>query len=584
VRRAANAPRSLLPRALAVAALIAVGRPAAAQTFDPRTQSPMVLLEGPTDGIAYYRAKQRGVDLLAQRNWVEAERVFAQLAAEYPRDGMNWLRLASARERLGKNAESISAYERAGERLGWGPWYLPRLNIASRKLAAGDRAGALAAIRTDLFEDHGILREWIYDNPDFAALRDDPEFRRLTNHVDTKGMSRDAGWRGDVRFVYEELARTSPDYRGRPLPAELTRRYEQLLADVPRLSDEEIFVRLNRMIAVLQAGHTSLFLPRGSRFLPFRPYAFPEGIHIVEADSAARALVGARIVAIGRMSIDSVLRLIALGRSVDGDMQHLWGAYNLTETYQLKGIGAIVRVDSVPVTVQTSDGTTRTVTLATRDSARPGRQDRLVAPPDVPPPMFLRDIAQNHWVVALPEHDATYVQFNNVLNDSDETLAAFGRRLGTMLDSSKRANLIIDVRHNNGGSTNLYVELLRSLVAFSRDSTHRVYALIGRRSYSATGNFVTDLERLVRPIWVGEATSECCNLHGDPAHVTLPYSRIEGEFSGVRWNLSQNVFDGRREMSPDVPVQLTAKAYFAGQDPALEAVFRLIASGRSATP
>jgi hypothetical protein len=62
--------------------------------------------------------------------------------------------------------------------------------------------------------------------------------------------------------------------------------------------------------------------------------------------------------------------------------------------------------------------------------------------------------------------------------------------------------------------------------------------------------------------------------------VTLPYSGTNGEFSLVRWNLSMNVFDGRREMSPDVPVQLTAKDYFAGRDPALDAVFRLIDDGK----
>lgn len=123
-------------------------------------------------------------------------------------------------------------------------------------------------------------------------------------------------------------------------------------------------------------------------------------------------------------------------------------------------------------------------------------------------------------------------------------------------------------------------ELLRTVIAFSRVPSHRIYALIGRRTYSATANFITDLERLATPIWVGEASSECCNFHGDASHVVLPFSRIEGEISTVRWNLSQNVFDGRREMSPDVPVQLTAKAYFAGQDPALEAVFRLIQESR----
>jgi pimeloyl-ACP methyl ester carboxylesterase len=76
-----------------------------------------------------------------------------------------------------------------------------------------------------------------------------------------------------------------------------------------------------------------------------------------------------------------------------------------------------------------------------------------------------------HWELALPEHDALYVQVNNVLDDEDETLPEFGRRLS--------------------------------------------------------------------------------------------------------WNLS-SPSDRRREMSPEVPVQLTAEAYFAGKDPALDAVYRLI--------
>jgi hypothetical protein len=83
----------------------------------------------------------------------------------------------------------------------------------------------------------------------------------------------------------------------------------------------------------------------------------------------------------------------------------------------------------------------------------------------------------------------------------------------------------------------------------------------------------------VDPIFVGEASSECCNLYGDPVHVVLPWSRTEGELTAVKWQLSEPG-DRRREMSPDVPVQLTAAAYFAGQDPAMEAVFRLIARRR----
>lgn len=551
-----------------------------AQTFDPATQSMLSLMAAPSDGIAYLKLRDSAFALVDARNNEAALPLLLQLSRDYPRDGRTWLRLATVHARSRQYTPASTAYEMAGRILGWNIGTNARLNMASIQLAMGNRDSALALLRQEVFGDHSINRQSIYEMAPFAALKDDPEFKRITGMVSSAGWSRDEGWQNDVEYLYAELSRTTPDYRGRPLPPEVTRRYEQLKRDIPRLSNEEIFVGMTRMLAPMRAGHTSLFMPTGTRYLPLRPYAFPDGIYIVEATGSAAHLAGSKILAIGKTSIDTVLRGLALGNNTDGDMEHLWHISSLALTHYLKGVGAIGSVDSVPMTVQGRDGVRRTVVVATSATAPEGRQDKLSPPPGIAAPLFLRDLGKKFWETALPEHEATYVAFNNVSNNPDETLHAFGKRLGTLLDTRKSKNLIVDMRHNNGGSTNLYPELLRTIIAFSRTPDHRIYAIIGRRSYSATGNFVTDLERLVKPVWVGEATSECCNLHGDPTHVVLPYSKIEGELSVIRWNLSSLVFDARREISPDVPVQLTADAYFGGRDPVLEAVFRMIAKKR----
>ena len=164
---------------------------------------------------------------------------------------------------------------------------------------------------------------------------------------------------------------------------------------------------------------------------------------------------------------------------------------------------------------------------------------------------------------------------NNISPDEDETLQQFGVRLWSELQQSRPRNLILDIRHNNGGNTQSYPDLLRTLVAYSRIDGAQIYVLMGRRTYSAAGNFVTDLERLTNSIFVGEASSECCNLYGDPTFVYLPYSRVQGELTAVRWQLS-SPGDRRREISPEVPVQLTARDYFAGRDTVMDTTLRLI--------
>ena len=162
----------------------------------------------------------------------------------------------------------------------------------------------------------------------------------------------------------------------------------------------------------------------------------------------------------------------------------------------------------------------------------------------------------------------------------DETLPEFGLRLRRAIGEHRPTNLIIDLRHNNGKNSFSYVELLRTLTAFSAVSGNRVYVLIGRNVYSAAANFVTDVERLVEPVFVGEPTSQMGNQWGDESMFVLPYSGITGAFAGVRWQLS-HPWDKRRSIAPHVPVQLTAADYFGGKDPALDAILKLIDAEKS---
>ena len=565
-----------------VAALLFLAGTAGAQTYDPAAgKSPLVLLEVPKDGVAYYETKARTRELVRSEKYAEAEPLAEQLARDYPRDGENWMLLARVKRGLSKHLEAAAAYDKAASLIGWDIEFSNGYQAAASHLRAGDKRAALDRLREMIFERHGYFRGALYDRPPYDSIKDDPEFLELIGRPDTSGWTRDEGWRRDVDFLYNETKRVNPDYRDKPFPAEITRRYEDLKKNVPKLSDEEIFVGMSRMLAPLHQGHVVLWTsPPLNRYLPVRLYAFPDGIYIVEGRGEHKDLAGSRVLAFGSVPAEEMLRRLAEASSADGDMQYLWGVSFLAETSWLKGLGATSSVDSVTLTVQKPGEASRTVTLATSATQPENRQDKLVAAPKVTPPLFLRDPDQMHWELALPEHDALYVQVNNLMDDEDEKLAEFGRRLWTVIEKTHPKNLILDLRHNNGGNTLIYPELLRTLIAFSRLPGNQLYALIGRRSYSATGNFVTDLERLADPIFVGEASSECCNLYGDATEVTLPYSKVQGELTAVKWNLS-SPSDRRREMSPEVPVQMTAQDYFAGKDPVIEAVYRMIAAGKN---
>jgi hypothetical protein len=555
--------------------------------YDPSSgESPLELLATPPNGAVYFSLKLQARQLFREKRFAEAEPLLDRLAVAYPRDPDNWRMLADTKAALKKPLAAVEANREAGKLLGWDLEYWAGYKLAENYLAAGNKRAALDALRWMIFERHGFLRSALYDDPDYSALRDDREFLDLIGRVDTKGWSREKGWMYDIDFLYNEVKRVNPDYRDKPFPVELDRRYKKLRGNVSKLSNEEIFVGMCRMLAPLHQGHVALLGVPNNRYLPLHLYAFPEGIFVIDASDEFKNLIGSRVISIGDLKVDEALRRVAEAMSVDGDMEYLWvGPALLGSAYHLKGIGAIKTLTLVNIEIQQPNGTTKNVALPTMTDQLAPRMDKLVAPSKVPAPLFLSKIGRQvqtlHWEIPMPEHDALYVQVNNILDDKSETLAQFGERLWTVIEDRRPRNVILDLRHNNGGTTQKYPELLRTLIAFTRQPGNQLYVAIGRRTFSATANFVTDLERLTNPIFIGEASSECCNLYGDPVFVRLAYSGIQGELTAVKWQLS-TPGDRRREMSPQVPVQLTASAYFKGDDPALETIYQLISKRQEA--
>jgi tetratricopeptide (TPR) repeat protein len=578
---------------------------AAAQTTGA-SDNPAAFLAAPADGVDFYLKTETAARLLEEKKWPEAEALLLELTRAYPFSSAsapnhsNWGRLGMALRQQGKHAAAIEAYKKVIERQGPGLAYPGPSNarywIAASQAALGNSQAALDTLEEMAGEDHYLAKPDLLDDPNFATLKDNPRFRAIAGKADVSGLDRTEGWKRDIDYLVAELKRSNP--AGAAIPPEFFRRASDLQAAIPKLDDHQIAMGIVRVMSALDRGHTALWLgdPSGGAKIDFRPlpvrlYAFPEGIFITETAQTAETaegLVGAQVLAFGKTPAAEALQRLGSSMSTESVMEILWqGPQQLVRPGVLKGLGIVGDADRAELTLKMPDGRTVTKTLSVRDETPPTSWSRrLNAPPNVPAPLFLSQIRENHWFQALPGQHAIFVQVNNIAPDEDETMPQFGLRLRQAIADGvggKPRHLILDLRHNNGGNSFTYVELLRTLVAFSAGEGRKVYVLIGRNVYSAAANLSTDLERLVRPVFVGEPTSGTGNQWGDESRFILPYSGLTGAFSGVRWQLG-SPWDERRSIVPQIPVQLTAGDYFAGRDPALDAVFRLIRESAAEPP
>jgi hypothetical protein len=267
---------------------------------------------------------------------------------------------------------------------------------------------------------------------------------------------------------------------------------------------------------------------------------------------------------------EEALRRVNETQSVDGDNEYLYlGADLLSQAPYLLGLGITRSADTIRVSLQKPGESSRSLALATGPERFP---NKLMPLPAANAPLYLEEQKQLNWERALPEQAAMYVSVN--MYDPNQIQHAL--ELRKRIAESAPKNLILDLRFNDGGSTSLYAELLRTMIGFSLQPDRRLYVLIGRNTYSATGNLITELEQLANAVFVGEPSSECCALYASPSPFTLPYSKLRVRLPTRLSNLSRKGFDFRREMDPHVPVMLTAKDFFAGRDPVMEVVVRII--------
>jgi C-terminal processing protease CtpA/Prc len=145
-------------------------------------------------------------------------------------------------------------------------------------------------------------------------------------------------------------------------------------------------------------------------------------------------------------------------------------------------------------------------------------------------------------------------------------------RIFQTLDQGRADRLVVDVRHNGGGNSevdNALIEGLASRPAWRQRG--RLFCLIEGTTFSAAMLTALDLQGL-GAVMVGAPTGGKPNSHGNVRSLFLPNSRLAVSYSTsffrrVAGSDPPSVF-------PDLPVEPTIDDLRLGRDPLLETAIR----------
>ncbi len=383
------------------------------------------------------------------------------------------------------------------------------------------------------------------------------------------------GWSGDLDLLVPGIERLHPDPFHSTPKSELLTAVAALRVTIPTASDDELMVGVDRIVAMVSAGgrdaHTGLFPWGGGTFpthtLPLRLWRFPTGFVIVDARPPYESLIGRALASIDGHPIDEVVAALdpLVPRDNPETVTLLLPRYLLT-TEILHGSG--LADGTAGATLEFADALQSPVAVEAIDTRAYNdwaTSYGLFLPPRGNAPYLARS-GEPLWF----ERDGTtlVVGYNRVTRLPAADLAGLTEALS---DPAIR-RVIVDIRNNYGGETSGYPPVADALVANSAAWTDGLFLVTGRNTFSAASLFAASVTSRARVIVVGEPMGGSPSLFGDARDLSLPYSGLTVSVATEYYEVVPG--DDRTEITPDLPVSLSAGDYFAGRDAAREAIDR----------
>lgn len=505
------------------------------------------------------------------RQYAGAIELYQKIVAGNPYADRAWYNLARALYGEKKYAEAIPAYEKAFA-LGAGRPPDVLYDIACCQALLNKKTEAMTTLEKAMAKGFPDL-EHIRTDEDLKILRDDPKFRELAAMVDTKKMSRDEGWRYDLKLLAREIKRVHYDPFRATSREEFDRSVKKLHADIPRLSDTQIGVGFMKLLRMVGDGHTSLHGPQAFPAAPVQFYLFEEGLFIIAAAPKVADLAGAEVLKVGGHPAGKALQELTTVISRDNEEWcKLIGPNLMRQPQVLNGLGLIPAQDKIPLTIRDAKGVAREVVL----DAEPGgpTPEWAVARPNTPEatPLTMKKRQTPYWYEYLPDTKTVFFQYNMVRNDSSEPLTTFCDRLFKFIGENEVERLVIDMRWNGGGNNFLNRPLVHGLIKCDKiNQRGKLFVIVGRNTFSAAMCGAMEIQRHTNAIFAGEPTGSRPNFVGETNPLMLPYSGFRVSISNLYWQNSV-AMDYRNAIVPEIYAPPTFAAYKAGRDTALEAI------------
>ena len=367
----------------------------------------------------------------------------------------------------------------------------------------------------------------------------------------------------------------------------------ELSASIPGITDQQFYVGMAELAAMIGDAHTSLYLINDGYFqstaaaqlgflsFPIRLRWLDDGIFVEAAAPQYVQTLGTQLIGLGSTSVNDAVAALRPVISHENDQWlHFMAQHYLTSQQVLQAIGILPPETESQLVFQKRSGEQFTVTMA---GAPPQLLVTYFNQTQGFTPDFLQSTNLNYWFIYLPSSRTIYFKYNQCEEMPGLPFADFEQNLFAALDNNPVDTFVFDFRGNNGGSSSLIKPLFDGLFARApallANPNFQVFGAIDKGTISSgmdnAESLVTsapgiDVSTFVHLI--GEPSGGQPGSYGAVQNFVLPNSGLTVNYA-TAFIPSQNVPEDGPSLMPDIAVPMRSADYFARHDPVLASIF-----------
>ena len=390
-------------------------------------------------------------------------------------------------------------------------------------------------------------------------------------------------WQADLRFLQQTVHKDYSFLFKKVSAQSFDTEVEKLYKGMPAMKDHERMAGLARIVSLFKYGHTSIGWRESLvqfHIAPVNFYWFSDGLYAEGADIKYSSIVGAKLLKVEGVPVKQVLDAVKL--LVPAENEEYFKAYGLDfiampEALHAQGITKELKT-TVTYTFEKDGKLFDQTIIALKSFHLPRNYGFVTTGPDwisirdqQQTPNYLKNLEKNYYYEYLPASKTVYVRQSQVLDDPQESITAFYKKVFEFIDKHDVDKLVLDVRLNGGGNNYKNKPVVTGIIESRKiNKPGKLFVIIGRRTFSACQNLVNELSNYTNALFVGEPTAENINFYGDNRRVELPKTGIP-VFLSFAWWQDKPQWENADWLAPQLAVDMSFDEYRTNTDPMLEA-------------